>query len=967
MKAKFTLLAGALAFTFATAQTSQVATGGPIEQKETKPEISETIIQTAQNFRITPELRSLPCVNQEPKHFEGANKRRRNKFVNPEALPAGEDPIWQKSNGREAGRAPIVNFNGVSSSSMPEDPSGSVGPNHYVHAINAKYQIFDKSGNSLYGPSNLSNLWSGSQDAGDPIVMYDEEADRWFISQFQLPYNNKMLIAVSTSPDPLGSYYTYEYTFNIQPDYMKYSIWHDGYYMTANMQGQNFTVFERDKMLAGDPSARMIAKTLSVPANGFYCAMSAYVDGTHPPAGTPQYFIALTDDGWGGVSDGVRIYKMVTDWGAGDATVTTSQNVALSSFDSAFTASWDDIVQQGTSQKLDGLVGFLMYRANYRRFATHNSMVLCFTVDLDNTNHAGIRWVELRQADDNSDWTLYQEGTYGPDALHRWCPSISIDKQGNIGLGYAIAGSNMYPSIRYTGRKASDPLGTLTIAETEVVAGTGAITGANRFGDYGHMAVDPDGLTFWHTCEYGTSSGRRTRVYSFMIGTAATCDVGVSAISNPTNGTLSGSEDITVTISNYGSDSQSNITVSYSINGGTAVTETYTGTIAAGASATYTFTQTADMSTEGEYVIQATATIGCDEDDTNDTISETVEHLSANNVGVSAITSPTGGVGLTATENVTVTVNNYGSASASNFPVSYTVNGGAAVTETYTGTIASGNSASYTFTQTADMSTIGSYDFVAYTDMTNDANRNNDTTSYSTAHTNCIPTADCSYGDGFTNLTLEEINNSSGCGGNGYEDFTTTVNAANLVRGATHTISFSAGYDEQQVSVWIDFNDNATFEASELVVTNFPHNGTGSTTFTIAMDAALGEHLMRAKSVWQNPSDDACADAQYGETEDYKVIVNPATNVFDEWYNNLTVNAFATQRSKVIAVEVNGMTEDMTLEVYNSIGQLVHTQVVNVSQNGTMMNIDLSMHAAGAYMIKVGNQELSKIAKVISK
>ena len=966
MKMKFTFAvlfaAGSMAFSQAPVLADDIVEDG-------KPLFAETIVQQAESFSITPALSDLPCTHNEPKQYEGTNKRRRHKFVNPNALPQGEDPIWQKENGKAPSRAPIANFNGASSSSMPNDPSGSVGPNHYFHAINTEYQIFDKSGNSLYGPSNLGSLWAGSGNNGDPIVMYDEAADRWFISQFGSQSDNKMYIAVSKTNDPLGQYYTWTYTFSQFPDYMKYSIWHDGYYMTANMQGQNFTVFERDKMLAGDASARMIAKTQSVPANGFYCAMSAYVDGTHPPAGTPQYFFALTDDGWGGVSDGVRIYKMTTDWTAGTATVTQSQDVALSAFDSAFTSSWDDITQKGSTQKLDGLVGFLMYRANYRRFATHNSLLLCFTVDLNGSDHAGIRWVELRQADDSSNWTLYQEGTYGPDALNRWCPSISIDKQGNIGLGYAVAGSTAYPSIRYTGRKASDPLGTLTVAETVAVDGTGAITGANRFGDYGQMSVDPDGLTFWHTCEYGTSSGRKARVYSFQIGTASTCDVGVSAVTNPTNGTLTNAENISVTISNFGSDSQSNITVSYAINGGTAVTETYTGTITGGASATYTFTQTADMSAQGTYSVVATATIGCDEDNSNDSFTQAVEHLSANNVGVSALTAPTTGTGLTATETVTVTVNNYGSAAASNFPVSYTVNGGTAVTETYTGSIASGASASYSFTQTADLSTIGNYAFKAYTDMTNDSDRSNDTTAMSVGHTNCQPQADCSYGDGFTNFKLtgyngSTINQASGCGTNGYEDYTSV--SCDIRQGDTYTFEFQSGYTEQKATIWIDFNDNFVFEASEEIVTNFAFDNSGTTTFTLANDAPVGEHLMRARTNWQSDSNDACANYQYGETEDYKVNVLVINVGVEEMSNNLNMNISTVANGQYL-VSVTNPSDDFSLEVYNTVGQLVYTKQVQNNGGEVNENIDLTEFAAGAFMIKVANEAATKVEKVIYK
>ena len=107
------------------------------------------------------------------------------------------------------------------------------------------FQVWDKTGNSLYGPVGLNTLWQGSTNDGDPIVMYDQFADRWVISQFQIS-SYTLLIAVSTTPDPLGTYYEYSFTVPEFPDYPKYSIWHDGYYLTLNTVGggQNAVVFD---------------------------------------------------------------------------------------------------------------------------------------------------------------------------------------------------------------------------------------------------------------------------------------------------------------------------------------------------------------------------------------------------------------------------------------------------------------------------------------------------------------------------------------------------------------------------------------------------------------------------------------------------------------------------------------------------------------------------------------------------
>jgi hypothetical protein len=141
-------------------------------------------------------------------------------------------------------------------------------------------------------------------------------------------------------------------------------------------------------------------------------------------------------------------------------------------------------------------------------------MVVCETVNAG-SNRAGMRWFEFRNT--GAGWTLFQEGTYAPsDALHRWMGSIAINAAGDIALGYSISGTTMFPAIAFTGRYATDPLGTMTIPEETIFAGLGSQTGGlNRWGDYTSMNVDPNGINFWYVNQYQPSTGSfnwRTRV-----------------------------------------------------------------------------------------------------------------------------------------------------------------------------------------------------------------------------------------------------------------------------------------------------------------------------------------------------------------------------------------------------------------------------------------------------------------------
>ena len=162
----------------------------------------------------------------------------------------------------------------------------------------------------------------------------------------------------------------------------------------------------------------------------------------------------------------------------------------------------------------------LMYRLQFRQFSDHWSMVCNHTVNVG-SNVAGIRWYELRRT--TGSWNVYQQSTYSIDTNCRWMGSIAMDTAGDMGLGFSISSSQMYPAIKYTGRLQNDPLNVMDISEKGIYYGTGSNTsndagGYSRWGDYSAMTVDPsDGMTFWYTQQYLSSMGInwQTRIASF--------------------------------------------------------------------------------------------------------------------------------------------------------------------------------------------------------------------------------------------------------------------------------------------------------------------------------------------------------------------------------------------------------------------------------------------------------------------
>ncbi len=426
----------------------------------------------------------------------------------------------------------------------PYDPSGAAGPNHYVQMINSTtFRIYNKTSGAVLLTGTLGNLWvPATGNSGDPIVMYDKAADRWFLAQFGTSTDKKIYIAVSTTNDPTGSYYTYTYVSAQFPDYLKFSVWSDGYYMTSNQSTQKVFAFERTAMLAGTPGARSVVVNYSPPKSGFFVPLPGDAgDGTLPPVGTPCPIFSYSDNGWGAsYFDRVNIYQMAVNWtpATPTATITLAANVSTAAFDASYNAQWNDVTQPSTNQKLDGIGGVCMYRAQWKSWSGYNTVVLNWAVKISNSQRS-IKWVELRQNQVTGVWSLYQEGIYTPDASTRWMGSICMDNNGSIGLSYLKSSSSIFPGLYYTGRRSCDPLGTMPVTETLVVAGTGSQTGANRVGDYAHQVLDPDGVTFWSTSEFmgGTTgaSAARTRIFSYQIAPCSTT-AGVSiALTSGTN------------------------------------------------------------------------------------------------------------------------------------------------------------------------------------------------------------------------------------------------------------------------------------------------------------------------------------------------------------------------------------------------------------------------------------------------
>ncbi len=453
---------------------------------------------------------------------------------------------------------PTASFDGPSNptGATPPDPNGDVGPNHVVVMYNSQFAVYNKLGALQFGPVNINTLWAGfggsceTQNAGDPVVIYDPLDDRWMLSQFTASgatfFN---CVAVSQTADPAGSYYRWAFTTGANfPDYPKYGFWSDAFYISTRefaggsggpFAGVGAYAANRAQLVAGNPTPQVISFLQPPGATPYIVGdglLPTDLDGTTlPPAGTPNFFVGSMDQGgpYGAPLDALSLYEFHADFAVpSSSTFALTNTIPTASFDSIFPCSpsaRECIPQPGTTRKID-ILSYRqrpLHRLSYRNFGVYESLVTNQSVEAT-AGIAGVRWYEIR--DPNGLPVIYQQGTYSPDSVHRWMGSAAVDGSGDLAVGYSASdGTSVFPGLRYTGRLVYDALGTLPQGEGVMHAGTGSQTSTgSRWGDYTSLSVDPvDDCTFWHVNEYypaTSTTAWRLRIGAFKFAECGTAD-----------------------------------------------------------------------------------------------------------------------------------------------------------------------------------------------------------------------------------------------------------------------------------------------------------------------------------------------------------------------------------------------------------------------------------------------------------
>ncbi len=424
--------------------------------------------------------------------------------------------------------APLNVFDGLDrfnwGAGSPPDTNGDVGPNYFIQAVNTSIGVFRKSDgfqeaaftfDTFMSQGNFGNLCD-TNNFGDPVVLYDTFEDRWIISDFAFVLDGSgnviapafQCIAASKSGDPVTggwNFYSIQVSDNLN-DYPKFGIWPDGLYMSANMfafgAGSTFKTvrawaFNKAQMYAGTPTVKVV--TFDIGGGDFTILPSnARLQTGTPPTGRPNLFLSTQL-----FLNAVTVYKFHVDWNKISLSTLTGPDIPISA------TSWPsfaaNVPQPGTATLLDSLSNRAMVQNQYTNISGAESLWVSHTVRRAAGGFAAPRWYQVNVNGGTVAGAIPQAATWDPDGanvVHRWMPSLALDRAGNMALGYSNSSTTVFPSISYAGRLAGDPINTFSKTEQTFFTGTASQTGSSRWGDYSAMTLDPDGCTFWFTTEY---------------------------------------------------------------------------------------------------------------------------------------------------------------------------------------------------------------------------------------------------------------------------------------------------------------------------------------------------------------------------------------------------------------------------------------------------------------------------------
>ena len=405
---------------------------------------------------------------------------------------------------------------------VPPDPELAVGPNHVIAVVNVAFEIYNKSGATLVGPTTFASFMAGNANCTgvfDPNAIYDEEAGRYILGIDADGFY--YCIAVSQTGDPTGNWNLYAFptaTGNLFFDYPHAGVGRDAIYMGANIFTSSFLesrvyAFDKWAMYNGQAAASVVKALPTTEDTPQPLHLHGFAQGTWPSSG-PHYF--FTETNYDGSS------YSVWSW-ANPFTGTSPTKVGSTLNLNAYTG-----VTGGMPVNVPQSGGSTVQGNDYRPQDFEYRDGYAWSVSTISCNPGGgtvncLRWVKVNPATA----TIADAGVYASTGQYRFFGDLAVNACGDMALGYTKSSTSMWPSVWYTGRKAADAAGTLQ-AEAELKAGEIAYTAFDtvprRWGDYTEMTIDPAGTTFWYLGEYSENTGTTSGRWGTWIGSFSYAD-----------------------------------------------------------------------------------------------------------------------------------------------------------------------------------------------------------------------------------------------------------------------------------------------------------------------------------------------------------------------------------------------------------------------------------------------------------
>ena len=382
-----------------------------------------------------------------------------------------------------------IDFNTSTCGCLPPDTNADVGNGFVVETVNFDVAVWDTSGN-LKLEEPLATLF-GTSTFGDPYVVFDDLANRWYINAFTGDLSG-LLLAVSNDANPLDGFVTFTLS-NVGgfPDYAKSGFNKDAVFISFNDFGSNggfarIASIDKTALLGGT-----LTFFLSTPKNQFRAMPPARMHGD--TTGGTEWFVSTDGTDSGGTT--MRV-TMMTNYLSNSPSFTYT-SVPVNTYKNASTAN-----QPGGT--ITTFPNTTTYEVQFRNGNLVTAMASARAKD-GFIFPKGLLYVFSTAGGTP---TLVKEIDLDPGAgVAVQMPSVDQDMNGRLGFNWFESSTTEFMSMWVDGLPK---LKTKKIFKnaTDVTPNAGFMFANFRMGDYSSTVVDPsDGLTFWGANEYVGPNG----------------------------------------------------------------------------------------------------------------------------------------------------------------------------------------------------------------------------------------------------------------------------------------------------------------------------------------------------------------------------------------------------------------------------------------------------------------------------